>query len=177
MWAILTDKQKPKCTETDFSVDKDIVTYETREVVKKTGEGDEDFIVINKVVETSRKNRQDYINSFSSEVGILNILKKVALTGDDPYNNEYIEQRKGGQYIDATALPSNKTDAFKAVEHGVNVFDSLPEELKGKLSMEKFVEEFGQEAFDKYIEKVIAGLKGEAKAEPVKEEKEGKKDE
>lgn len=59
-----------------------IYTREFKDKYKKTGDGDDEF-VIEQVVEVTQKiNRQEYIDSFKDDVGILNIIKKVELTGD-----------------------------------------------------------------------------------------------
>lgn len=73
----------------DFSEDKDIVEYETYDAVVKTGDGDEDYILEPRVRESARYNRQDYLNSQSNDVGILNIIKKVQMSGD----NTLLQQR------------------------------------------------------------------------------------
>lgn len=137
----------PVPTQTDYSKDDDIVEYEIKEYVVKTGEGDEDFVVKTRVVEKSRIKRQDYINSFRDDVGILNILAKVQATGDATL----LDQKKGGSYIDISTLPDNVDDANKAIAVGVAAFDGLPEEIKKKMSMAEFVDKFGQEEFDALI--------------------------
>lgn len=138
---------KPQHTQTDYTQDEDIVGYTEEEYIVSTGEGDKDFVVKKRVVEFERKNRQDYINSFADDVGVLNVLKKCALSNDE----SLIKQRPDGVYMDATGFPKTKEDVFNTVQKGVNAFDKLPDDIKKKMSMEQFVNSFGQEQFDELI--------------------------
>lgn len=72
----------------DSDDDKYIIGRELKDSVKMTGDKDTDFVIEKKVVEISRVDRQEYIDSFSDDVGILNIMKKVALTGDSSLINQ-----------------------------------------------------------------------------------------
>ena len=60
----------------------DIVEYGIKQVVKKVGDGEEDYVIEDKVVEVSRVNRQSYIAKDAPDVGVMNILAKVARSGD-----------------------------------------------------------------------------------------------
>lgn len=154
----------PVATVTDFSKDKDIVEYKETQVIEKTGEGPHDFIVKNVVEEVSRINRQEYLNSFSDDVGIKNILKKVNLTGDVTLLN----QRGVGlnkEFVDTTSFPTNTTDAFNYIEKGHDAFDKLPDQVKSKMSMSDFVETFGQADFDKFILEQAEAIKNKTKKE------------
>lgn len=151
---------KPKATCTNYAVDEDIVEYVEEQYVEKTGEGDKDFVVKKRVVESSRINRQDYVGSFADEVGIKNILKKVQATGDETL----LKQRPDGAFIDVTQFPDNRSGMYDAVKNGVQAFDNLPDDIKKKMSMEDFVNNFGQKEFDSYIQaKVDAIIAAKAK--------------
>lgn len=145
---------KPKHTTTDYSKDKDIVEYEEQEYVEKIGEGDTDFIVKKRVVEKSRVNRQEYVSSFSDEVGIHNILKKVQLTGD----SNLLKQRADAPYFDATQFQTSRSDLVNAVNEGVQAFDNLPDEIKKKMSMESFVDSFTQKDFDALVQAKVDAI-------------------
>lgn len=101
---------------------------------------------------------QKYIDSFADEVGIQNILKKVAMTGDKSYLNQTGREplvESGQEPVqDYTGVPESKTAAFNAVAEGVRAYDALPAEIKGKMSFAQFAEGFGQADFDAYINKV-----------------------
>ena len=145
---------KPKATVTDYTKGKDIVEYEEQEFVVKTGEGDTDYVVKKRIVEKSRINRQAYINSFSDEVGIHNILKKVQLTGDETL----LKQRADAPFIDATQFQTSRSDLVNSVNKGVQNFDNLPDEIKKKMSMEDFVNSFGQKEFDDFIQDKVNAI-------------------
>lgn len=147
------------------SIEKDdIVTYQTIDVVKKTGEGETDYVIKHKVKEISRVNRQQEIDSYRNDVGILNILRKCALAKQDPTDGRFASDQK---YVDLTQFPEGKEAAYAAVEKGVNAFDKLPDDMKKKMSMGKFVEAFGAEQVKKYCDDVIS------KKFPKQEEKKG----
>lgn len=117
--------------------------------------------IVYEPVEKVRYNLQDYIASFADDVGIQNILKKLALSGDKSLLNqtgrEPMNENGGLEPIqDYSNVPGNKTEAFEQVARGVAAFDTLPEDLKGKLSLTQFAELFGQEEFDKYIAGIVA---------------------
>lgn len=108
----------------------------------------------------------EYIASFAEEVGIQNILRKVAMTGDRSYLNQTSREAlcpEGGKepIQDYTDAPSSKTEAFNLVAAGVAAYDKLPEELKGKMSMEQFVNDFSNDAFNAYVQKLIEANKPE----------------
>lgn len=83
-------KNLPKSTETDYHKDSDIYIIDYMEVehVKLVGDKDTDFVKSISVEESSRVKRQDYLDEQASDVGILNIIKKVALSGDTSLFNQ-----------------------------------------------------------------------------------------
>lgn len=142
----------------DKEEDRDIVDYYEKDVITKTGEGEDDYKVTKKVVEYSRVNRDKYIQSFSDEVGIKNILKKVALGGVD------VEQFKAkpGE-VDLTKFPNGVTEAEQLLAHRQEIWDSLPDDLKAKMTYKEFVEDESVIGTIKdYYEKLIALKKVEA---------------
>lgn len=145
----------------------DIVEYDVVDTVVKTGEKDTDFIIQKKIIEVARYNRRDYLNSSSDEVGIMNILKKVQMSGDV----ELLNQRSGTslptvatvggrdfqEIYDTTILPTSKVAANDAVVQGVHTFDTLPEDMKNKMSMADFVNNFGAEQLQNYLNSLKKG--------------------
>lgn len=100
---------------------------------------------------------QEYIESFSDEVGIQNILKKLSLSGDKSILNQTGREAlcpDGGlePIQDYSNVPSSKAEAFNIVAQGVAAYDNLPEDIKAKMSLSQFVSEFGQAQFDAYVE-------------------------
>lgn len=81
-------KPSKACEDTDEH--KYIYSRELKDVYEKVGDSKTDFVVSQEVVETSKINRQEYIDSFKDDVGILNILRKVVQTGDLTLLNERV---------------------------------------------------------------------------------------
>lgn len=153
---------KPVASNTDYSIDNDIIKYKQIDVCIKTGEGEEDYVLQKKVVPYSKENRKEVIESYRNDVGILNILKKVALTGD----NTLLDQRHNAIGIDCTNLPANYMEAFEALENGLVSFKDLPDDIKNKMSVDEFVKNYKQEDFDAYIQaKVNAAIEAQKKIE------------
>lgn len=104
--------------------DDDIVEYEVRQVVKKVGEGEEDFVLEDKCFEVSRVNRQAWIAKDAGDVGILNIIDKVQRSGDVTlFNQTHGVVPEGLQ--DYTGIPDNLGDAVNALKTGANSFEGL----------------------------------------------------
>lgn len=104
---------------------------------------------------------KDYIKSFADDVGIQNILKKLSLSGDKSILNQTGREAlcpDGGlePIQDYSQVPSSKAEAFNIVAKGVEAYDNLPAEIKGKMSLEQFVNDFQQEQFNAYIESIKA---------------------
>lgn len=117
---------------------------------------------------------QEYIKSFESDIGIQNILKKVALTGDKSYLNQtgrVGEKPDGGleDIKDYTNVPANKTEAFNAVAAGVAAYDALPDDMKADMSFAQFAEKFGEEQIKSYVDNLIKQY--EANKKPQEEGK------
>lgn len=157
----LDPKKAPKSTTTDFNKDDDkfIIEYDEIDVIKKTGEKETDFILDKKTVESSRINRQEYINSFRGDVGIMNILEKVRLTGDatllDQTKRSPVPSEKTGrgnleEIVDISNIPNSFIQADECITKGHDLFKDLPADLKGKLSFEDFVVK-SPELYEKYI--------------------------
>lgn len=129
----------------------------------QVGDDPENIVIRYKPVLKGEYDLQEYIESFADEVGIQNILKKLSLSGDKSLLNQTGREPlcpDGGlePIQDYSNAPKSKAEAFNAVAAGVAAFDSLPDDLKGKMSLTQFVELFGQDEFNKYIEGVVAKL-------------------
>lgn len=103
----------------------------------------------------------EYIASFADDVGIQNILRKVVMTGDRSYLNQTCREAlcpEGGKepVQDYTNVPSSKAEAFAIVQAGVNAYDSLPEDIKQKMSFAQFAAGFTNADFESYCQSIIA---------------------
>ena len=91
-------------------------------------------IIVYTPVKTGEYDIAEYVKSFSDEVGIQNILKKLALSGDRSLLNQtgrVGEKPDGGleEIKDYTDVPGSKTEAFNAVAAGVSAYDALPADI------------------------------------------------
>lgn len=128
--------QKVKPIERDFG-NCNIVTRKVIDAVTMTGEKDTDFVLKKKVVETSKVDLDEYVNSFAEDVGILNVFRKVAATGDTTLINERtrvpgkVDENGFEEINDISKVPSDYMDVKKAVDSANNV--KLDPELKKAL--------------------------------------------
>lgn len=169
----LVDHSKlPIPTTTDYckESDKYIIDYQEVEHVKMLSDKDTDFVKSKSVDEFDRTDRQKYIDSFDNEVGILNIMKKVALTGDVSLLNQTKRVSLPGTDKDALGRPvediadytnymgTDRADALNAYKKGRAQFDNLPDSLKGKKSFAE-VAKMSDSDIDAYIESSVKAYK------------------
>ena len=143
--------QLPVPTVTDYHKDEDdyIIEYQEVRHVKVIGDKDTDFIESTTVEECSRVNRQDFLNEQTGDVGILNIMKKMALSGDTSLLNQTNRSAIPGSekdslgravedVVDLTRYSNiDKIDALNGFKKGAEVYSNLDEDLKGKKSLEE----------------------------------------
>lgn len=146
--------------------DDDIVEYEVRQVVKKVGEGEEDYVLEDKTFEVSRVNRQAWIAKDAGDVGILNILEKVRRSGDVTlFNQTHGTIPEGIQ--DYTNIPDNLGDLANGLKSGANSFEGL-KAIFGDISFEKLAT-MSTDEMNQYLSQYVA-----AQAVPVEEKGEEK---
>ena len=80
-----------------------------KDKVVKTGEGEDDFTIVKVVVEDKRSIKET-IDAQADEVGLENILKRYALTGDESILPQSVNAN-GGEVFDMTQLPQDLIDA------------------------------------------------------------------
>lgn len=117
-----------------------------------------------KVVDGEKEDRQAYIDSFESECGVRNILKKYALTGDAS-----LLSAKQGFYADLSELPVDELNPAKLESQaGVSL-----EKLNAVLGTSYTAEELSSMS----SEELAALIKGKVEAAtPKVEEKKDKKE-
>lgn len=153
-------------------MEKDKIDYEVRDVLisanfDKDGKVDEDdYVVEKKAVEVGRVDMQEYVNSFREDVGIANILKKVALSGDVSMLNQ-VERtalpldEDGKEMIqDVTALQNGDETLAKIGDNMKKGYEELPEDLKAGRSLEKFLETVSKEEIAAFVAKYNAAQTG-----------------
>lgn len=128
------------------------IDYEVKQVVKKVGDGEEDFIIEDKVIEHKRDIRQE-INSQADQVGVYNLMKRIALTGDDSLMPE--PMAKTGITSDYTGVPDNLLDADLLAKKRIEQFNALPDSLKKGRSFEEFMNTFNQDEFNVWLKSMM----------------------
>lgn len=101
--------------------------------VKKTGDGDEDFVVFKELKINKVLNRQEFVNQFKDDVGVLNVLKRVGVSGDQSLLNE---RPVASGHMDLTNMPDNIIDAGNMIDRANDLYNKLPDDIKNKLSKE-----------------------------------------
>ena len=129
-----------------------------KQVVKKTGDGEEDFILVDKVIESKRDIAKE-IHAQAGDVGIEAYIRQFEIAGE-PIPDVNLSD----EVQDFTNMPGSLADAVLLGENARKLYASLPSELKGKMSMDEFVSGFTQEKFDNFIASLM----------PPKKEEEGK---
>lgn len=139
----------------------DHVEYDLRDKLVKTGSGEQDFRIEKEVYETSRVSRDKYIQSFSKDVGLDVLVKKVVLTGD----KSILEQSKGisGDFV---GFPRTNMELDDAIDAGKKRAKKLGVNLTTE-SLNAYVDKRVDELL---VERAKAQLEAQQKA-VAKEEK------
>ena len=127
--------------------DKYYIDITIKQVVKKTGDGEDDFILVDKEIITKRDISKT-INAQASDVGIEAYLRNYEISGEP-----IPEVNVTDDVQDFTGMPGSLADAILLGENSRKKFASLPSDLKGKMSYEEFMASFTQEMFDQFISK------------------------
>lgn len=113
------------------------ISYVPYDVVKKTGEGEEDFTIVTKFKE-KKVNISCALREESKNVtNIDELVHNYNLTGDSSIlPTPWVGQ--AGAVRDLTGAPSDLADALMAVDAGKQAYNSLDPELKNGRSLEDF---------------------------------------
>lgn len=117
--------------------------------VEKTGEGDNDFVIV-KTVQKDYTPIRDIIDADAESVGVYNIMKMVARTGD----TSLLPVDKGDCNVDLTNAPE---DLMQLKQIGINAqsaFNRLPEDITKGQDIANFINNMSQEKFDALIKAI-----------------------
>lgn len=138
--------KKPYRAKVPF-YEKDIVEYQIVQKVKKTGEGEQDFIVYNDYVETSRVNRKEFLNTQGKDHNIYGIIDKVVATGDV----SLLHKTNEGVYGDFTTVLDDRGNAIEKLNSAKEeALKNIPSDLIGDQTLEQFVKNVTEEAVKSY---------------------------
>lgn len=140
--------------------DKYYIDREVKQVVKKVGDGEEDYILVDKVIEKKRDIAKE-IHAQAGDAGIEAYIKQFEVVGE-----EMPDVRVSDEVVDFTNMPSSLADAVLLGENSRKLFNSLPKELVEKMTYEEFIKGMTQEKFDEWKASLI----------PPKAQEEGKKE-
>lgn len=152
----------------------DIVNFYNKDVVKKIGEGEDDFIIEQKVTEYDRCDRQDYINSFKGDVGVKNQIAKAIREGESPsyvMTEKFKSQQKG--LVDMIKIEDALADPDGFAKQIKESYDKLPKELKEKKSARE-ISEMSVKDISAYIDSAVEKYFKAREKKPVKVEGEVK---
>lgn len=136
----------------DNKDDHDVITYAVVDCVIKYSDAPEDFKVYKKIVEIDRKSRRAELNKYASDVGCVNVIKKLARQGINAADGRF---NAAGGYIDSTQLPQDLADMF-ALSREVDpktsaIWNSIPEEMKKGMDLKTFAEKFNPGMVEEYV--------------------------
>lgn len=162
--------RKSKFVPIKANVPNEIITMEVQDKIKKITDDKtkaEDYVIEKVVVVTSKVNAHDYVQSFKEDVGIENVLKKIALTQDFSLLNQRnrpigeVDENGYEMLQDYVGVPSDALEAEKIVKEGKNVFAGLPSDLVNNKSFREFVESATPEELQAYVLKQMESQKKE----------------
>lgn len=139
--------------------DKNYISYDVKKVVKKIGDNEDDYILENKII-TKKDSVYELINSQAAEVGVYNILKKVAMTGDETIFDEY-KAPSGETITDISKVPENVADMFNNASVMMQAFATLPVDLVKGRNFSQFCETITQAEFDAWYKQIVDIKKNE----------------
>lgn len=132
--------------------DKYYIDYEIKNKVKKTGEGDEDYVIEPVIIEHKRLIKE-VVNAEVSDVGVEAYLKRLAASGESLPDVGYSDISKA-PIVDTTKFPETTGDFVKMSNDAKARFAKLPRELTNGMSYEEFISADMSKLISSYLNKV-----------------------
>lgn len=145
-----TERTPVNCTEKEL-----IRTYLKPVVVYPEKDNNEIFYIDYEECVAEKLNRRKYVNSFAGDVGVLNVIHKLALNKENAADGRFA-MKQG--YVDLSNLPTDGEQMAKLLEERNKVWAKLDPELKKALTYEEFVSTFNLEKLNEYIAAKKAGI-------------------
>ena len=133
--------------------DKYYVNYEVKQVVKKVGEGEEDYILEDKIV-THTDSIQGVIDSHADEVGVYKLIERVMRTGDTSLLDS-AHVHVTDSILDVTGAPQTLADGLHAADAQKAAYEALPDQLKKGRTLEQFLNTITQEEYNLFIQSLM----------------------
>lgn len=128
------------------------IDYEVTQKVKKTGDGEEDYEVYDDIKEI-KTNIKKFVNSYAKDVGVENILKRIAQTGDVSLLNQ-----KEAIFMDTTIIPDDPGEAFQKAEAVKAAYEKIDKDLTSGKTIDEFVKGLNEQTLDDYINKKVEAI-------------------
>lgn len=147
----MSEVKKPKIVDTSDHTDDYVVEH----LIVKKGVpiGDDGEVsVVEEYIESRKYNRQEFINSFRDEVGIINLLKKCNAGLLNPGVLAANFDPDESKVIDISNVPDDIGDALAMVDNAHKLYATLPDDLKAGMDFNTFCRTFDQDKFNAYIE-------------------------
>lgn len=130
-----------------FDTDYEAITILDK--VEKNGEGDNDFVIV-KSVQKDLTPIRDIIDADAESVGVYNIMKMVARTGD----TSLLPVDKGDCNVDLTGAPEDLMQLKQMGVDAENAFNALPSDITEGQDITSFINNMSQEKFDALIQAI-----------------------
>lgn len=121
------------------------------DVVKKTGEGEGDYVIKKKVI-VEKTPIEEVVQADKDNVGVYSILAQFAKTGD----TSLLPMEKEGNSVDLVGAPESLMEMKQAGVDAEAMFAKLPKSLRGDMDMNAFVSSFTNEQFEKFVQAIVA---------------------
>lgn len=153
---VITSKDVPAYKPLNTKAGEVIITTELVDKVNVVDSKKGTFTTSSEVVETSRIDTQEYIDSFKNDVGIENILKKFELVKDPALFNQVSRptaplDEDGKEIIQDYTNILTENDAINLAQRARVEFESLPKELVKGRSFTDFAESCTKEELLAFI--------------------------
>lgn len=134
--------------------------YELVEVPVPVPGSEDEYTLVPKIKESKRSIRE-VIDSQADDVGLDNIMRKFALTGDQSVLPSPVQATD--EILDLTRLPQDGAEYFTYIHALAAQYEALPIELRQDMTMDEFIKNVTQDQVNSYLNKFKP--KGEVKAE------------
>ena len=143
--------------------DQDYISIEIVDYVEKTGEGENDFVIKKKVVET-REPIADVVARDADQVGVYNIIKQVMRTGD----TSLLPMDDGKCQVDLVGAPETLMEVKAMGEDAAKKYAGLDPRLTKGRTLAEFVANLSNEELNEFIN-AVKGRQEEKSEEKVNE--------
>lgn len=111
--------------------------YEVKQVVKKVGEGEDDFVLEDKII-THRDLIQSVLDAQADQVGVYNIIERAVRTGDNSLLKS-AQVHVSDEILDITNAPTDLADGLHKAQASQAAYASLDPALTKGRTLEQFL--------------------------------------